>query len=73
MHPVYEVKPMKIYLMDLKQVCEATGFGKTAIYKWMGKGTFPYPVKIGRSVRWPSNEIEAWINGHIFHRDRGSD
>ncbi|WP_373444086.1 helix-turn-helix transcriptional regulator [Klebsiella variicola] len=64
---------MKIYLMDLKQVCEATGFGKTAIYKWMGKGTFPYPVKIGRSVRWPSNEIEAWMNGHIPHRDRGTD
>lgn len=73
MHPVYEVKPMKIYLMDLKQVCEATGFGKTAIYKWMGKGTFPHPVKIGRSVRWPSNEIEAWINGHISHRDSGTD
>ncbi|HIE9589808.1 AlpA family phage regulatory protein [Klebsiella pneumoniae] len=53
----------------MKQVSEATGFGKTAIYKWMGEGTFPHPVKIGRSVRWPSNEIEAWINGHITHRD----
>ncbi len=28
---------MKMYLMDLKQVCEATGFRKTAIYDWMKK------------------------------------
>ncbi|HED2725851.1 TPA: AlpA family transcriptional regulator, partial [Klebsiella pneumoniae] len=56
-----------------KQVCEATGFRKTAIYDWMKKGTFPHPVKIGRSVRWPSDEIEEWINGHISHRDNGAD
>ncbi|HBR1737091.1 AlpA family transcriptional regulator [Klebsiella pneumoniae] len=64
---------MKMYLMGLKQVCEATGFRKTAIYDWMKKGTFPHPVKIGRSVRWPSDEIEEWINGHISHRDNGAD
>ncbi len=27
---------MKMYLMDLKQVCEATGFRKTAISDCMG-------------------------------------
>ncbi|MEX0495713.1 MULTISPECIES: AlpA family transcriptional regulator [Klebsiella/Raoultella group] len=59
--------------MDLKQVCEATGFRKTAIYGWMRKSTFPRPVKIGRNVRWSSSEIEAWINGHISHRDSGTD
>ena len=47
---------MKIYLMDLKQVCEAIGFRKTAIYGWMRKVTFPRPVKIGRNVRWSSRE-----------------
>ena len=62
-----------MYFMDLKQVCEATGFRKTAIYDWMKKGTFPHPVKIGRSVRWLSGEIEEWINGHISHRDNGAD
>ncbi|WFO54912.1 AlpA family phage regulatory protein [Raoultella planticola] len=39
----------------------------------MRKGTFPRPVKIGRNVRWSSGEIEAWINGHISHRDSGTD
>ncbi|UNA34741.1 hypothetical protein LOF13_22975 [Klebsiella pneumoniae subsp. pneumoniae] len=28
---------------------------------------------MGRSVRWPSGEIEEWINGHISHRDSGAD
>jgi len=47
--------------MDLKEVCRAVGFKKTAIYKWMNAGMFPKSIKIGSSVRWVSTEIEAWM------------
>lgn len=58
---------MKIYLMRVEQVCDVTGFRKPTIYEWMRKGTFPRPIKIGRSARWASNDIEDWINGQISH------
>lgn len=61
---------MKVYLMDLKQVSVAIGFKKTTIYKWIHEGAFPKPVKIGRHVRWASNEIEEWINARVTDRDR---
>ncbi|MBW4204299.1 AlpA family phage regulatory protein [Enterobacter cloacae subsp. cloacae] len=52
---------MNIYLMDLKEVCKAVGFKKGSIYSWMKAGKFPKPIKIGRSVRWVSTEVEEWI------------
>ncbi|WP_148245179.1 helix-turn-helix transcriptional regulator [Enterobacter asburiae] len=52
---------MNIYLIDLKEVCRAVGFQKTAIYKWMNASEFPKSIKIGSSVRWVSTEVEAWI------------
>ncbi|WP_025204787.1 helix-turn-helix transcriptional regulator [Enterobacter ludwigii] len=56
---------MSTYLMDLKQVCHAVGFQKTTIYKWMNTGDFPKSIKIGGSVRWVSEEVQAWISEKI--------
>lgn len=56
---------MSTYLMDLKQVCHAVGFKKTTLYKWMKTGEFPKPINIGRSVRWVSGEVEAWIEDKV--------
>ncbi|MCQ4969197.1 helix-turn-helix transcriptional regulator [Atlantibacter hermannii] len=54
--------------MDLKEVCHVSGFKKTTIYKWMKDGKFPSPIKLGRSVRWSSSDIEEWIV-HKLKRD----
>ncbi|MGC6028789.1 helix-turn-helix transcriptional regulator [Enterobacter kobei] len=51
--------------MRIEQVCFATGFKKTTIYEWMRKGKFPRPIKIGRSARWPSCDVERWIADKI--------
>ncbi|ECS1056491.1 AlpA family phage regulatory protein, partial [Salmonella enterica subsp. enterica serovar Typhimurium var. 5-] len=41
--------------------CKAVGFKKVSIYSWMNAGEFPKSIKIGRSVRWLSTEVEEWI------------
>ncbi|NIH42450.1 AlpA family phage regulatory protein [Enterobacter asburiae] len=56
---------MNIYLMDLKEVCRAVGFKKVFIYKSMNAGEFPQSIKIGRSTRWISTEVEAWITEKV--------
>lgn len=55
-------------LINLSEVMLRTGFKKTAIYSWVKKGTFPQPVKIGRSTRWSSEEVEAWIQNKLDSR-----
>jgi prophage regulatory protein len=51
--------------MRIEQVCFVTGFKKTTIYEWMRKGKFPRPIKIGRSARWTSCDVERWITDKI--------
>jgi len=58
-------------LLRMKSVKELIGVSAGTIYKWIGEGTFPKPVRIGeRSVRWRLNEVEAWRDGLSA---RGSD
>ena len=43
------------------EVERRTGLGRSVIYRQMRSGDFPGAFKVGpSSVRWSSNEIEAW-------------
>lgn len=46
----------------LRQVMDATGFGRAWIYELMKRGAFPKAHKIGsRAVGWNSVEVNAWV------------
>jgi len=45
------------------EVERITGLGRSTIYDWMSKGTFPKPVKLGsRAVGWRERDIAAWLD-----------
>ena len=47
--------------LTLREVMEVTKMGKSTIYRLVGNGHFPAPVKWGeRAVRWDARELEAW-------------
>ena len=49
-------------LLSLREVQTQTGIARPTIYRMMGQGAFPRPVKIGpRAVRWKASDIESWI------------
>lgn len=53
-------------LLRLPAVCERTGLGRSRVYRLIQEGFFPAPVQLGvRSVAWPENEIEAWIEERL--------
>jgi prophage regulatory protein len=53
-----------------RDVQEATGLCRSAIYQGVSDGTFPKPVKLGlRAVAWISEEIEEWKAQRIADRD----
>jgi prophage regulatory protein len=48
-------------LIRLIEVATMLGIGRSTIYKYIGEGSFPTPVKVGfRSVRWKLSEVLAW-------------
>lgn len=57
-------------VIRLSSVIEATGLGRSSIYKYISEGKFPKPISLGdRAVGWVSTEIDQWIRDKIEERD----
>ena len=48
-------------LLRLPAVKEATGLGRSTIYRMIAEHTFPAPVKVSkRAVAWRDHDIREW-------------
>lgn len=57
-------------IVRLKDVVDATGLGRSTIYKYIQEGFFPVPVPLGgRAVGWVESEVEGWIADRVRERD----
>ena len=44
------------------------GISRSYAYALIAAGKFPRPVRIGNASRWPSSEIDAWIEARMAER-----
>ena len=50
-------------LLTRREVEHRTGLSRSTLYRKMGDGTFPVPLKISdRAVRWRESEIRAYVD-----------
>ncbi|MEJ1357884.1 MAG: transcriptional regulator [Candidatus Sedimenticola sp. (ex Thyasira tokunagai)] len=52
-------------LITLNATCDKYGYGKSKTYADSGDGTFPSPVKRGRSSRWVDYEVDEVVKARI--------
>ena len=53
--------------MRLPEVLERTGLSKPWIYRLIGRGEFPSPIKLGgRAIGFIESEIDEWIDHMIY-------
>lgn len=51
---------MRLVILRLPAVLEATGYSRSTIYLRMAQGLWPKQVQLGaRSIGWPAHEVEA--------------
>ena len=48
-------------LLRRPEVEGQTGLSRSSIYRKIAEGSFPRPVRIGRAVRWKSEDVDLWI------------
>ncbi len=49
------------HFLRLPSVLARTGLSKTTIYRLIGEGDFPHPVKLGpRASAWRAADVEGW-------------
>lgn len=44
-----------------KEICELLNIDKATLYRWTNAGKFPKAVKIGRTVRYKTEEVKAFL------------
>ena len=50
-------------LIDLTDIMERTGLGRSTIYKLISKGDFPRQIKVGKCTKWRESDFNRWIDG----------
>lgn len=63
-------EPPSRRLLTLTEVIARTRLSPATLHRMRGKGTFPTPIKLGRSVRWLETEVDECINKAILGRHR---
>ena len=49
-------------LLRLSEVLARCGLSRSTLYRQMGDGAFPWPLRVGvRAVRWRESEIDSWL------------
>ena len=49
-------------LVDIKTVCETLCRSRASIYRDIGRGDFPAPIKLGHSSRWRLSDLDKIID-----------
>lgn len=48
-------------LLKLTQVTQATGLGRSTVYRRISEGTFPAPLRLSAGcVRWDEDDLANW-------------
>jgi excisionase family DNA binding protein len=60
----------RIRHLDIEQVCEAFGLGKSTIYQMIEEGRFPRPQRNLGKNRWRESTLIAWCDANDPNRDK---
>lgn len=52
-------------LIRIEELMHITSLNRTSIYREIGRGAFPRPVKVtgGRATAWLESEVNSWLDG----------
>ena len=58
--------PTASRVLRLKEVCKATGLGRSFIYQLQSERRSPHSIRIGvRAVGWLDHEVQNWLEGRV--------
>ncbi|HHT0329992.1 TPA: helix-turn-helix transcriptional regulator [Raoultella planticola] len=59
-------------LIDMAYITKHTRMTDKWFYKLIQDGSFPKPIKLGRSSRWYKSEVQSWMQ-QVIANSRGTE
>jgi predicted DNA-binding transcriptional regulator AlpA len=73
-HPPSTANPSAFgRLLNATEVCERLGCSQATLYRRVGVGLIPQPVRLGSSSRWIAGEIDGVVALALANRDARND
>jgi excisionase family DNA binding protein len=58
-------------LLNASQAADLLSLSRSTFYSLLSRGAIgPRPVRLGRSVRWPAEELRQWVEAGCPPRDK---
>ena len=57
-------------MLNIRELADYLGFSEITVYRKAASGELP-GLKIGRSWRFPRDEVERWVREKVETRDNG--
>lgn len=52
-------------LISARETAAFYGIGQSTLWRWIGEGRVPQPIRIGRRTFWDSETLEQHVNSLI--------
>lgn len=53
--------------VNAKHVCERLGIPRQTLMRWVARGEFPAPYRIGRRIlRWDAEAVNEWLGTQVL-------
>jgi len=59
-----------VLALSARQVADQLGVSERHVWSLDSSGRLPRPVRLGKSVRWPTSELKAWLAAGSPARDQ---
>jgi excisionase family DNA binding protein len=59
-------------LLTTDEVVARYRVSRRTLYHWRATGRAPLAIKVGRHLRWPQSEIQAWEDRLAAQQSRGA-
>lgn len=52
-------------MIDVREVATILSISTRSVWRLVSRGDLPQPIRLGRTVRWRSTDIDRWIEDKV--------
>ena len=59
-------------MLTTRQLCERYQVSRTTLARWRESHAFPEPLRVGRTLRFAPEAVEAWVEARTRNEEKSA-